>query len=297
MGSWRGALVVALLGLTGPLCGPAHGEASAEFSRGLLWRIERSDGVPSHVFGTIHFPDPRVTRVPEVVRDTLERSRSFTMEISLDDTARRVFADAMFLEGGRRLDALLEPAAFKQAVGRMNAAGISPEVTSQLKPWAVLINLVVPEQRGGIILDNELLHQAMLQRKPVYQLESVEEQVAVFDDIPMETQVALLQDTLRRFDLMAGLIGKTIEAYLAADLGAIWRINTVLMEGAGSAKIHHDYFIRRVIHGRSIIMAHRMQARLREGSAFFAVGAMHLYGEQGILSLLRQEGFTVSRVY
>ncbi len=298
MGSWRSALVMVLLPiLFGPRSGVAGADACAEFSRGLLWRVERPGSAPSHVFGTIHFADPRVTRLPPVVQEALGGSASFTMEISLDVTARRAFADAMFLEGGRRLDVLVDAATFEQAVRRMGAAGYPPEVTSQLKPWAVLINLVVPEARDGVILDSELLHQAMLQRKTVYQLETVDEQIAVFDDIPMETQLALLQDTLRRFDQMAGTIGKTIEAYLAADLGGIWRINTALMEGAGAAASHHAYFIKRVIHGRSIIMAHRMQARLREGNAFFAVGAMHLYGEHGILSLLKQEGFAVTRIY
>lgn len=293
----RALLVVLLAMVSGP--GPvlAGTEAPADFSRGLLWRLERPGASASYVFGTIHYPDPRVTRLPPAVQEALLGSRSFTMEISLDDAARRVFADAMFLDRGRRLDSLLDPATFEQAVRRMGAAGFPREVTSQLKPWAVLVNLVVPEKTEGVILDNELLHQSMLQRKPVYQLETVEEQIAVFDDIPMETQVALLQDTLRRFDLMAGAIGRTIDAYLAADLEGIWRINTALMQSSGAAESHHRYFIKRVIHGRSIIMAHRMQARLREGNAFFAVGAMHLYGEQGILSLLRQEGFVITRVY
>ena len=294
----RRALLLLLLAVAaGPGRRHARAEGRADFVRGLLWRVERPGTVPSHVFGTIHYPDPRVTRLPPAVQEALLGSRSFTMEISLDDTARRVFADAMFLDRGRRLDALLDPATFEQAVRRMAAAGFPREITAQLKPWAVLVNLVVPEPTEGVILDNELLHQAMLQRKTVYQLETVEEQIAVFDDIPMETQVALLQDTLRRFDLMAGMIGRTIDAYLASDLEGIWRINTVLMQSSGDAESHHRYFIRRVIHGRSIIMAHRMQARLREGKAFFAVGAMHLYGEQGILNLLQQEGFIVTRVY
>jgi uncharacterized protein len=289
----RGLLAIALIALSSAV----RADPEVEFSRGLLWRVESPGAAPSHVFGTIHSADARVTRLPEPVIDALAASRSFTMEIRLDDAARQAFTEAMLLEGRGDLAHLAGPETFERAAARMQAAGIPPDVTAKLKPWAVLINLVVPQEAGGVILDDELFHQAMLQHKPIGQLESVDEQIAVFDDIPMETQVALLEDTLRRFDVLSNLIGQTIEAYLARDLGRIWRINTALIAGAGSAAPHHEYFIRRVVHGRSIIMAHRMQARLREGGAFFAVGAMHLYGEQGVLSLLAREGYRITREY
>jgi uncharacterized protein len=274
-----------------------HAAPEADFSRGLLWRVEMAGTEASHIFGTIHLADERVTQLPGPVRDALNASRSFTMEILLDDMARLAFADALMLDGTRDLPSLVGQETFAQAAERMQAAGIPPEVTARLKPWAVLINLVAPEEAGGVILDNELYHQAMLQRKPVYQLETVDEQIALFDDLPMEAQVALLQDTVRRFNEVSEQSEKIVAAYVAGDLGEIWRINAALMNGAGAARPYYEQFIERVIHGRSVIMAHRMQARLREGNAFIAVGALHLYGEHGVLNLLRQEGFRVTRVY
>jgi uncharacterized protein YbaP (TraB family) len=44
-------------------------------------------------------------------------------------------------------------------------------------------------------------------------------------------------------------------------------------------------------------MADRMQARLNEGRAFVAVGALHLYGDRGVLALLERRGWSVTRVY
>jgi hypothetical protein len=138
----------------------------------------------------------------------------------------------------------------------------------------VLINLAVPEEAPGVILDNELLHRAVQLGKPVYQLETVAEQIALFDDMPLETQVALLTDALEGFDFLAGLTSRTLEAWLAGDLAEIRRASTVRMEGEGPVAAHQAYFTRRVIHGRSVIMAHRRQARLRGGNAFFGVGAL-----------------------
>ena len=44
-------------------------------------------------------------------------------------------------------------------------------------------------------------------------------------------------------------------------------------------------------------MAFRMQRQLRKGEAFVALGALHLYGEKGVLALLLEDGWKVARIY
>ena len=56
-------------------------------------------------------------------------------------------------------------------------------------------------------------------------------------------------------------------------------------------------FLHRFNDARNRVMADRMAARLNRGGAFIAVGALHLPGERGLLSLLSQRGYTVTRVY
>ena len=56
-------------------------------------------------------------------------------------------------------------------------------------------------------------------------------------------------------------------------------------------------FLRRLNDERNVTMVNRMAVRLAEGGAFIAVGALHLPGERGLVSLLTQAGYTVTRVY
>ena len=54
---------------------------------------------------------------------------------------------------------------------------------------------------------------------------------------------------------------------------------------------------KRVVHDRSVVMAFRMQRELRRGNAFVALGALHLYGEKGVLALLEEDGYRAARVF
>jgi hypothetical protein len=53
---------------------------------------------------------------------------------------------------------------------------------------------------------------------------------------------------------------------------------------------------KRVVHDRSVVMAFRMQRQLRRGHAFIALGALHLYGKKGVLTLLEADGYRTTRV-
>jgi uncharacterized protein YbaP (TraB family) len=59
----------------------------------------------------------------------------------------------------------------------------------------------------------------------------------------------------------------------------------------------NEVFTRRLLYERNVRMAERAEPRLREGGAFSAVGALHLYGGSGVLALLEQRGWRVTRVY
>ncbi|MGH8751551.1 MAG: TraB/GumN family protein [Burkholderiales bacterium] len=279
------------------LASGASADVAAPYSSGLLWKVEKDGVRPSYIFGTIHLSDERVTQMPEKVKLALSETKSFTMELVVDEMVRQVFLEAMFLPVSQDLQGLIGSELYDKTARLMQQNGIPPEATKKLKPWAVLLNLTIPSAKPGVTLDNELLHAARLQHKAVYQLEDVGEQVSVFDDIPMDTQIALLEYAVGHYAAAPDAVEKLVAAYLRQDLGAIWNINADFMREGRETPAYNDYFIKRVIYGRSIVMAYRMQAPLRRGEAFFAVGAMHLFGEQGVLNLLEQEGYKLTPVY
>ncbi len=268
------------------------------FTQGLLWRISKPGIAPSHVFGTIHVADPRVLDVPDPVDRALSLSRRFYMENVLGEREAARFYEAAQFEDGRRLEPLIGPEAYADVVSMLRERQIAEEVAARLKPWAALVNFTVtPQGYGRTTLDQKLLEVARARRLRILGLEGIEEQISVFDRIPLDTQVALLKHTLANRDYFIAMVEPAIQAWKKRDLGGIHAINDTIAARFPEMAGHYGILFKEVIDNRSIVMAHRLFMPLREGAAFIAIGANHLYGSRGILALIEEQGYEVDRMY
>ena len=277
------------------VCFAANGDASAPFSNGLLWKVEKDGVRPSYIFGTIHLDDKRVTDLPTPVKQAFADSTSFTMEMIIDEASTQKFLTAMLLADGN-LQSIIGDSLFEETAGLMAEYGMPQEITERFKPWAVMLTLIMPKERQGLIVDNVLYQQALSQKKSVHQLENVDEQIAVFDGLPTDVQVGLLKQTVTHHDLIPDMVEKSIQAYLKRDLGTMWDVNNSIME-TDVDKRFNEIFLQRVLYDRNARIAERLRPLLKAGDAFVAVGALHLYGKKGVLSLLKSRGYRINRIY
>lgn len=272
--------------------------AKRRFERGLLWRMTRDGVSASYVYGTIHIADARLAELPGPVRERFDASKRLMLEFVPDAYSRERFLEAAMFLDRQTLAEKIGPEDFERAVEHLGHAGIPRDVVSRLKPWGVLLNLRNPQRDAqGLPLDSQLLERARARRMPLSQIEGVEEQIFTFDEFPMESQIALLKHSLAHREELAELSERTLEAYLQGDLAGIWRLRERFAERHPRIAAHQAVMTRRVLYDRSVVMAFRMQRQLRRGEAFVALGALHLYGEKGVLALLEADGYRAERVY
>ena len=270
--------------------------ASERFTRGVLWRVTYK-GVASHLFGTIHEADARLAQLPAPVATAFAHAKSLMLEFLPDPTSAGRFLDAALYENGRTLEQEIGAEDFARVVEMLAPAGLPPELVRRLKPWGALLNLRIPRALDGEALDAQLVSRARGRRLPLFQIEAVEEQIFTFDECPMATQVALLRHSLRHRDELLELEERTLQAYLARDLAAIAALRAGVAARHPEIAAHLAVMEKRVVEDRSVVMAYRMQRELRRGSAFVALGALHLYGGKGVLALLEQDGYRAARVF
>lgn len=288
----RRAFMVALPALALPALA-----TEKRFDRGLLWRVDKLGVAPSHVYGTIHVTDARLAELPPLVRKRFDGAKSLMLEFVPDAYSRERFLEASMFLDRQTLAEKIGPADFERALEQLQPIGLPREVVNKLKPWGVLLNLRNPKRaEQGAPLDSQLLELARARRLPFDQIEGVEEQIFTFDEFPMESQVALLKHSLAHRDELVELAERTLEAYLAGDLAGIWRLREQFVARHPQIAAHQAVMTKRVVHDRSVVMAFRMQRQLRRGAAFVALGALHLYGEKGVLALLEADGYRAERV-
>lgn len=275
-----------------------HAAVEERFGRGLLWRVAK-EGVPaSHIYGTIHVSDPRLAELPAVVRQRFDTATSLMLEFVPDPYSRSRFLEAAMFLDRQTLAEKIGAEDFERAVEHLTPIGLPREVVNKLKPWGVLLNLRNPRRaEQGAPLDSQLLERARARRLPLHQIEGVEEQIFTFDEFPMESQIALLKHSLAHRDELLELAERTMEAYLERDLAAIWRLREQFIARHPAIAAHQAVMTKRVVHDRSVVMAFRMQRELRRGGAFVALGALHLYGDKGVLALLEADGYRADVVF
>lgn len=263
--------------------------------RGLLWRIESGSTPASYLFGTMHVSDPRVTRLPPPVKQALDGAASFTHEMFANGPGIVHMAETMYFGDHQRLSALLGPAWYARLHDTLRTHGIPAGDLDRKKPWAVFMMLAKPAgQAPGIHLDMVLEISSIQQGKPVYALETMAEQIAVFNELPVEDQISVLKFALGRFDQTRRLHEQMLQVYLSRDLHALFRM--IESEPIGDPRLQ-KIMLDRLLWARNARMLDRMKPRLKEGNAFIAVGAGHLPGDQGLLALLHRAGYRVTPVY
>lgn len=275
----------------------ASAAAAERFTKGVLWRVSKPGVASSYVYGTMHVADPRIAELPAPVRKAFDSSQSLVVEYAPDGYDRERFLEAAVFLDRRTLSETIGRDDFLRAFEALKPIGLSEEFVNKLKPWGVLLNLRSAGAGVGLSPDAQLHALALERRMPRFLMEGVEEQVFVFDEFPMESQVALLRNALAHRDELEAMSEQTLQAYVARDLGAIWRIQEEFAARHPEIASHYTSFTKRVVVDRSVVMAFRMQRQLRKGRAFVALGAMHLYGPKGVLALLEQDGYRVARVF
>lgn len=261
----------------------------------LLWKVDRSGLRPSYLFATINSEDPRITQMPRAAVRAFQLSDVFAMEMIPDHASLLRMNAAMFIGSGPDLKKLLGEDYFNKAAVLMKKYGIVPPLLLKLKPWVVFTALTMPKPEDGVFLDVILYGAALSDGKNVHGLETADEQVAIFEDIPLDDQVAVVKDLINHYGQLSRINREIVRRYMDGDLNGVASLQDAYLAGDDQRVIHA--FRRHVIDDRNRRIVNRILPRIEEQNAFIAIDAGLLPGNQGVLQLLRQRGYQISPVY
>jgi uncharacterized protein YbaP (TraB family) len=261
--------------------------------QGIFFACQRAGEPTSHLLGTMHSGDPRVLAVAAEVEDALRASRRLVLEIVPDGAAALKTLVAGFLPSGRRLSNLVEPQVYEQVVAVAAARGIDRKLVDRMKPWYLALTLSLPKH-AGVALDLRLFHLAEEWGTDVFGLESVAEQLSLFEDLPLAEQVVFLEQVVKNRDAMPKQLEAMVGAYVAGDLAQLEALGFAQVAGFDPAML--TWFREQLVIQRNIRMGERLSDHLQGGGAFVAVGALHLVGETGLIRVMQRSGCQLRRI-
>lgn len=262
--------------------GPASDQA-------LFWSIHK-DGQPAgHLLGTIHSEDPRVLDFSGALLNRLQNSQVYAMEMVPDLPTLARLTEYMQLPEGQNLEAAIGAGRFASLTSALSGYGVPSGFINRMKPWAAMMTLSTPPPVTGFYMDLSLSLRASGSGLKVVGLETLEQQLSFLENMPMDMQLSLLDQAISEFDRVGEAHDQMVDVYLANNLADLQALSDEQLLEAGQAA--KDYFMQTGIHDRNRRMVESMLPHLAESTVFVAVGALHLYGEQGVLALLRQHGY------
>lgn len=264
--------------------------------KGLLWKISHPGYKDSYLFGTIHLSDPRVLSLIDRVEPYIQKSELFAMEMVIDETSQQELVNASYFAENESLADYLDKDLLQQVHEIMQRYyNVVPATVNKMRPWVVMASLSTPPpEYGGAVLDVQLQHLADSEGLPVSGLETTQEQVSALSSLNIQEQVWMLRKSVIDFYNSETMWPVLITFYLHRDLEALVNTQNQLMDETSDID---DRFMYAMLQQRNHRMAERMITLMQKQSVFVAVGALHLPGEEGVLSLLEQRGFRVEVLY
>jgi len=275
------------------LCIVVCSSLSAQNNKSLLWSVSgKGMKEPSYIFGTIHLICPQDYVWTDAMKQSLNKSKEVCFEMDMDDPNILLqIAAGMIDQSGKTLKDYFSPSDYEKLEKYVkDSLGMNIELFQQMKP--VALQTIFATSSSGcdapISYENNIMEAAKTSHKEITGLETVSEQLDLFDNLPVDSVIKEIVELLNGTNTDKGDYKKLVNAYKNQDLPALGK----LIKESGASDKDLDGFLD----VRNEKWVPRMIEKMDKTSIFFAVGAGHLYGEHGLITLLRKEGYTVTPI-
>ena len=273
----------------------------------LLWKIEGGDiKSPSYIFGTIHLIPADMYFFPEEFEKCLSETKELVLEIDMSNPI--MLALELFSAAQMRGDTTLVDLYTEEEYDVVktyfleNIDAIMPDMGamgfSMMQSWKPLLLSSMlydasMEEEATAMTSYEMEIVALAEKKKLGLggLESVAFQASIFDSIPYKTQADLLLESIKGLGDSTEIesYDDLFESYVSQDLNKM----TAVME---SQMTELDEYMDIMLSGRNHNWIPIIEEKIKNQSTFFAVGAGHLGGQEGVLNLLYKKGYSITPI-
>lgn len=262
----------------------------------LLWEISKKRHKTSYLFGSIHSDNASVLAFGDKVLPYLYTCDSYAGEIIIQP-------EDMFA----MLPYLFEKDTTKQCGKILSAEEMTAVIAAVEEVMGKELNKMIPFMSPYIVaslianpndsqvgenvyfLDIYLQEMAEDVGLNLISLESIKSQMSYIQKIDGEQQKNHLLEMIENLDEVEKEMSEMIQLYLTQDLGEI----KLMLETASS---EDPLFMEGFMEERNALQVEGIVEAMKSSSVFVAIGAAHLPGDNGVIQLLLDAGFTLKPI-
>jgi uncharacterized protein len=256
----------------------------------LLWEISgKGLQKSSYLYGTIHVICPDDLNISTNTKTAFNKTEQLYLELDLEDPElsaqmQRSMASNTHLKNLFKANDYEQLASFFK-----ERTGYSIDVLGMIKPFYLLSYTYSPMIGCSqpISVEKSFVEMAYNQNKSIFGLETLQDQLSVFEKISQRKQADMLLGYIKDFEKMQESFQVMLKEYKEENLNALIKSST---------NTYSDRYEHLLLDKRNKRWLKKMPKISNKKSTFFAVGAAHLAGEKGIINLLRKKGYTVTAV-
>lgn len=262
-----------------------------------FWKVEGKHNTV-WLFGSVHVLTEAHYPLAEKVEKAFAASPNMVVEVdivNMDPAAmQRVMATKSLLPPGTTLKTLLGEQ-YPRASQLAAANGYDLEQLKTMRPWLITMMVTMNEfVQAGYTPDQGVeayfLKRASSEQKAIKELETLESQIGIFAGMDKQTETAMLMQTLEELQSSDEQIAELITAW---ESGKLHELEATLLEDFA------DYpgVYRTLVTDRNQNWVSQLKPLLINSKKdhFVVVGALHLVGKEGVVNLLRKEGFAITQ--
>ncbi len=261
----------------------------------LLWKVSGKDiRQPSYLFGTLHLLCQDKILWSDAMEQAFNTTKQLYLELPMADADfQQEMMQSIILTDGRQLkDFFLENdyqklTAYMKDSMQMDIAQFAP-----MKPFGLMslfmMKAVNCNGQMRVAYETMLMSKAAEKTFEIKGLETLSTQISVFDNLPKDSMAAMVMTYINNTNKTTDDYKRMLNTYLAQDINAIYK------EFSSSPDML--YLKPALLDNRNKDWANKIPAIAQEKPTFFAFGAAHLGGEEGVISLLRKQGYRVEAV-
>ncbi len=257
----------------------------------LLWEIS-GNGLqsPSYLFGTFHIMCKDEFQVSAVLQEKISSSKQFYGEIDMTDLAAQMQMGRKMMMTDKTLSSLLPATDLTKISERFEQVTGTPfKLFNNFKPFMALSLVVLNsfDCTDKVQPETEFVALAKKNNLPVLGLETIDDQINTINSQPIDSQVNDLRKILLNFDSTKQVMKQLKLVYQTRDIDSIYSF----MKSGADMNFENELVTKRNRNWIPII-----EKAVAAKPSFFAVGAGHLGGAEGVIALLRSRGYQLTPV-